>query len=106
MAYLLCVGITHALISQQSQDQGILFYKILENRIEFLEEVFGSFSGEAAGVQDLILKLTDSDQENRYSIADALQHPWLKDPDDQCDARYKRCSRVESMREDSLDTST
>ena len=57
-----------------AKSEDVLFYKILENSIEFPKEVFGSLSEHVA---ELILGLTATATADRMTAAAAVKHPWL-----------------------------
>ena len=52
----------------------MLFYKILENQIEFPKQFFDSLSDQ---VKPLILGLTATDPAERLGAAEAMQREWL-----------------------------
>ena len=58
--------------SAKSED--VLFYKILENQIEFPKQFFDSLSDQ---VKPLILGLTATDPAERLGAAEAMQREWL-----------------------------
>ena len=58
----------------QATTEDVLFYKILDNAIQFPPEVFDALSADA---KPLILALTATAGSDRLAAADALSQPWL-----------------------------
>ena len=58
----------------QAHDDRVLFYKIIENQMEFPKDVFDNISPDAI---KLIKELTATDPDERLSCEQALAHAWL-----------------------------
>lgn len=90
----------------QAQDENVLFYKIMENQMEFPKEAFGTISPDAT---QLIKELTLTDPDERLSCEAALSHAWLAEgnaalaatPLPEATAKHRRQSLA--IREDKKD---
>ena len=61
----------------KSEDEGVLFYKISQNQLEFPEQIFGGLRNGGAEAKALIRQLMQTDPKERISCADARRSPWL-----------------------------
>ena len=90
----------------QAQDENVLFYKIMENQMEFPKEAFGEISPDAI---QLIKELTVTDPDERLSCEVALSHAWLAEDNAALaatplpDSTAKRRRQSLALREDAKD---